>query len=61
MKLRATLQTEVGIDGDGICIVQEDSHGEKQYVDLSAGQAKLVGAELLRLASELEGSGDVVS
>ncbi|WP_208533513.1 hypothetical protein, partial [Pseudomonas aeruginosa] len=61
MKLRATLKTEVGLEGDGVFIVQEDSHGEQQYVELSAGQAMLVGAELLRLARELEGSSDVVS
>jgi len=61
MKLRATLQTEVALEGDGILVVQEDSDGEKHYVELSAGQAMLVGAELLRLASELEGSSNVAS
>ncbi|MGK8742581.1 hypothetical protein ACRS6P_08660 [Pseudomonas aeruginosa] len=61
MKLRATLKTEVGLEGDGVLIVQEDSNGEQQYVELSARQALLVGEELLRLARELEGGSDVIS
>ncbi|BGE51753.1 TPA: hypothetical protein NIE30_005122 [Pseudomonas aeruginosa] len=61
MKLRATLKTEVGLEGDGVFIVQEDSNGEQQYVDLSARQALLVGEELLRLARELEEGSDVIS
>ncbi|ENM3073356.1 TPA: hypothetical protein ACRMBW_004720 [Pseudomonas aeruginosa] len=61
MKLRATLKTEVGLEGDGVFIVQEDSHGEQQYVDLSARKALLVGEELLRLARELEEGSDVIS
>ncbi|MCO7557814.1 hypothetical protein [Metapseudomonas otitidis] len=61
MKIRATLQTEVGIEGDGVFITQQDSDGEAFYIELSARQAALVGAELLRLAQELEGSSDVIS
>ncbi|HFK2035628.1 TPA: hypothetical protein ACGXD3_005366 [Pseudomonas aeruginosa] len=61
MKLKATLKTEVGLDGDGVLIVQEDSNGEQQYVELSARQALLVGEELLRLARELEEGSDVIS
>ncbi|AYW43943.1 TPA: hypothetical protein ACKPYC_003365 [Pseudomonas aeruginosa] len=61
MKLRATLKTEVGLEGDGVLIVQEDSNGEQQYVELSARQALLVGEELLRLARELEEGSDVIS
>ncbi len=61
MKLRATLKTEVGLEGDGVLIIQEDSNGYLQYVDLSARQALLVGEELLRLAHELEEGSDVIS
>ncbi|MBH8218861.1 hypothetical protein [Pseudomonas aeruginosa] len=61
MKLRATLKTEVDLKGDGVLIVQEDSDGEQQYVELSARQALLVGEELLRLARELEEGSDVIS
>lgn len=61
MKLEATLETEVTINRGLVLISQTDSHGQEAIVGLTAHQAQLVGAELLRLASEIQGDADVAS
>ncbi|MBD1601162.1 hypothetical protein [Pseudomonas typographi] len=60
MKIQATYETEVYVGGEGhIVIKQQDpcaAYGvDDQVVLLSSGQAKLIAAELIRLAAELEG------
>jgi len=61
MKLKATLETEVYLESDRIVVRQVDSWGKESFIDLSIGQAALVGTELLRLISELEDGRDVAS